>query len=100
MAFAAVVLLVVILPSELSASADVAGGLAFSVALVASVPFRRRAPVAAFAVVFVLCLSQLLVIDRPVAGDVVALVALYTVVAYGPGPWMGRRRRRACWSGQ
>ena len=68
---------------------DVAVGLAFSVALVACVPFRRRAPVAVFAAVSVLCLAQFAVLDRIVAGDVVALIALYTLVAYGPGTRLG-----------
>ena len=42
-------------------------GLAFSVALLACVPFRRRAPVAVFAAVSVLCLAQIAVLDRVVA---------------------------------
>lgn len=82
---AALLLLAFAAPSELTAESDVAAGLAFSVALLACVPFRRRAPVIAFAAVSVLCLAQLALLDRIVAGDVVALVGLYTVVAYGPG---------------
>lgn len=82
---AAAVLLVVVLPTEVGA-ADIALGLAFSLALVACLPFRRRAPAVAFAAVSVLCLVQLLVLDRPVGGDVVALIVLYTVVAYGRAP--------------
>ena len=64
-------------------------GLAFSVALLACVPFRRRAPVAVFVAVSVLCLAQFAVLDRIVAGDFVALIALYTLVAYGPGTRLG-----------
>jgi hypothetical protein len=82
---AGALLLVFVLPSELATTTDVVGGLAFSVALVACVPFRRRAPVAVFVVVSVLCLAQLAALDRIVAGDVVALIALYTLVAYGRG---------------
>ena len=81
---AGLLLVVFVLPSELAATTDVVAGLAFSVALVACVPFRRRAPVAVFVVVSVLCLAQLAVLDRIVAGDVVALIAVYTLVAYGP----------------
>jgi signal transduction histidine kinase len=33
-----------------------------------------------------LCLAQIALLDHAVAGDVVALIALYTLVAYGPGP--------------
>ena len=70
------------LPSDLAAESDVAAGVAFSVALLACVPFRRRAPVAAFVAVSVLCLAQLALLEHIVAGDFVALIALYTVVAY------------------
>jgi signal transduction histidine kinase len=84
----AALLLAFVLPNELAEETDVAAGLAFSVALVACVPFRRRAPVAVFAAVGALCLAQLAVLDRIVAGDVVALIALYTLVAYGPGTWI------------
>ncbi len=86
---AVVLLLAFVLPSDLSSDEDVVAGLAFSVALLATVPFRRRAPVAVFCAVSVLCLAQLAVLDHIVAGDVVALIAVYTVVAYGPGTWIG-----------
>ena len=32
-----------------------------------------------------ICLAQIALLDHIVAGDVAALIALYTVVAYGPG---------------
>ena len=83
---AAVILVAFVLPADLSADTGVATDLAFSVALVACVPFRRRAPVAVFAVVSALCLVQLAVLDHIVAGDVVALIALYTLVGHGPDP--------------
>jgi hypothetical protein len=86
---AGLLLFAFVLPSDLSSDEDVVADLAFSVALVATVPFRRRAPVAMFAAVSVLCLVQLGVLDHIVAGDVVALIAVYTVVAYGPGTWIG-----------
>jgi signal transduction histidine kinase len=82
---AVVLLLAFALPADVSAETGAAGDLAFSVALIACVPFRRLAPVAVFAAVSVICLVQLAVLDHIVAGDVVALIALYTVVAYGPG---------------
>jgi signal transduction histidine kinase len=65
------------------------GDLAFSLALLACVPFRRRDPVAVFAAVSLVCLVQLAVLEQSVAGDFVVLVALYTVVAYGPSPRLG-----------
>ena len=98
---AGLLLVAFVLPSDLAEESDVAVGLAFSVALLACVPFRRRAPVGVFVAVSVLCLAQFAVLDRIVAGDVVALIALYTLVAYGPGTRIGRhrdgvrRRRRA-----
>jgi signal transduction histidine kinase len=83
-------LLAFVIPSDLAVRSDtVAADLAFSLALVACVPFRRRAPVVVFAAVSVLSLVQLALLDHSVAGDVVALIALYTVVAYGPGPKIG-----------
>jgi signal transduction histidine kinase len=83
-------LLAFVIPSDLAVRSDtVAADLALSLALVACVPFRRRAPVVAFAAVSALCLVQLALLDHSVAGDVVALIALYTVVAYGPGPRIG-----------
>jgi signal transduction histidine kinase len=82
---AVLMFLVFVLPSDLAADTGVAGDLAFSVALLACVPFRRRAPVLVFVAVSVLCLAQLALLDHIVAGDCVALIALYTLVAYGPG---------------
>jgi signal transduction histidine kinase len=86
---AGVLLAAFVVPSELAEESDVGVGLGFSVALVACVPFRRRAPVGVFAAVSVLSLAQFAVLDRIVAGDVVALIALYTLVAYGPGTRLG-----------
>ena len=83
-------LLVLVLAIELTAATEIGWGVAFSAALVACVPFRRRAPVATFAAVCALCAAQLLVMDRPVSADVVALIVLYTVVAYGPGSRNGK----------
>jgi signal transduction histidine kinase len=85
-ALAALLLVAFVLPSDLASGA---GDLLFSVPLLACLPLRRRAPVAVFAAVSVLCLVQLAVLDHIVAGDVVALIALYTVVAYGPGRPVG-----------
>jgi signal transduction histidine kinase len=86
---AGLLLVAFVVPSELAEEGDVAVGLAFSVALLACVPFRRRAPVGVFAAVTVLCLAQFAVVDRIVAGDLIALIALYTLVAYGPGARLG-----------
>jgi signal transduction histidine kinase len=86
---AVVLLLAFVVPSDLAAETGAATDLAFSAALVACLPFRRRAPVVVFAVVSVLCLVQLAVLDHIVAGDVVALIALYTVVAYAPSARLG-----------
>jgi signal transduction histidine kinase len=77
------------LPSDLSAETDAGVDLAFSAALLACVPFRRRAPVAVFVAVSVLCLAQIALLDHVVSGNVVALIAVYTVVAYGPGTRIG-----------
>jgi signal transduction histidine kinase len=86
---ALLLLVAFVLPSDLSAETDAAVDLAFSVALLACLPFRRVAPVAVFVAVSVICLLQIALIDHAVAGDVVALIAVYTVVAYGPGTRIG-----------
>jgi signal transduction histidine kinase len=86
---ALLLLVVFVLPSDLSGEADHAIDLLFSVALLACLPLRRRAPVATFAAVSVICLVQIAVLDHVVAGDLVALIATYTVVAYGPGTRIG-----------
>jgi signal transduction histidine kinase len=78
----ALVLLAFVVPNDLGEPRDRMPGLAFSLALLATVPFRRRAPVATFAAVSLLCLTQLALIDRIVAGDLVALISVYTLVAY------------------
>lgn len=85
----AVALLALALPTDLAAPDDVLAGLAFSTALLACVPFRRRAPVAVFAAVSVICLIQLAVLDRLAGGDFVVMIAMYTIVAYGPGTRIG-----------
>ena len=78
-----------VLPGDLAAEPTRRVDLAVSVALLACVPFRRRAPVAMFAAVSVMCLAADRVARPAVAGDVVALIAVYTVVAYGPGTPVG-----------
>ena len=83
---AALLLLAFVVPSDLASDTNALVDLAFSTALVACVPFRRRAPVAAFVAVSVLSLTQLALLDHIVAGNVVALIALYTIVSYGPSP--------------
>jgi len=85
----AAVLLLFVVPADLASATNAAADLAFSLALLACVPFRRTASVAVFAAVSAICLVQLAVLDHIVAGDVVALGALYTVVAYGPGAAVG-----------
>ena len=47
---------------------------------------RRRAPVATFAAVMVLCAAELLLVDSFLAANAAALVALYTLVVYAPRP--------------
>ncbi len=78
-AWLAAALAVFVIPSDL---ADAPVNLLFSLPLLACVPLRRRHPVAVFVAVSVLCLVQIAALDHIVAGDVVALVALYTLVAY------------------
>jgi signal transduction histidine kinase len=82
----AALLLLFALPTDLSAPERPLLDLAFSFALLACVPFRRRAPVTVFVLVAVICLVQFAVLDHIVTGDFVALIALYTLVAYGPDP--------------
>jgi signal transduction histidine kinase len=82
---AGVLLVAFVAPSDLAAATDARVDLAFSVVLVACVPLRRRAPVAVFVAVGVVCAAQFALLDHLVAGDVVALIAIYTVVAYAPG---------------
>jgi signal transduction histidine kinase len=74
------------LPSDLAAPTDTVVDVAFSTALLACLPLRRRAPVAVFVAVAVICLAQIALLDHIVAGNVAALIALYTLVAYGPSP--------------
>jgi signal transduction histidine kinase len=86
----AAALLLFVVPADIAGeTGTVAADLAFSLGLIACVPFRRLAPVPVFAAVSVICLVQLALLDHIVAGDVVALIALYTVVAYGPGILVG-----------
>jgi signal transduction histidine kinase len=81
----AAVLLALSLGSLTSRESDAgAAGVVFSVLLIAPLPFRRRAPIAVFAVVMVICGVELLVVDEFLGANVAAMVALYTLVAYGP----------------
>jgi signal transduction histidine kinase len=86
---AALLLVAFVLPSDLTAGDRAGVDVLFSVALLACVPLRRRAPVATFVAVSVICLAQIAFLDHLVAGDVVALIAVYTAVAYGPGTLVG-----------
>jgi signal transduction histidine kinase len=88
-ALAAVLLVAFVLPSDLGNDTGVLVDVGFSVALLACLPLRRRAPSGVFAAVSVISLAQLALLDHIVAGDVVALIALYTVVAYAPRPALG-----------
>ena len=56
-----------------------------SLALVAPLAFGPRAPVAVFAAVMVMCGVQLAVTDHVLIADLAPLVALYYLVAHGPG---------------
>ena len=56
----------------------------FTVLLCAPLAVRRRAPVAMFAAVMVLCGAELLLVDSFLAANVAALIALYTLVVYAP----------------
>jgi signal transduction histidine kinase len=86
---ALLLLVAFVLPSDLTAEDRGDTDLAFSGALLACLPLRRRAPVATFVAVSVISLVQIALLDHVVAGDVVALIATYTVVAYGPGTHVG-----------
>ena len=61
-----------------------APGVIFSALLIAPLAFRRRAPVEVFALVMLACGGELLFVDEFLAANAAALVALYTLVAYGP----------------
>ncbi len=63
--------------------ADLAS-VAFTMALTVPLALRRRAPVAVFACVMLACGAELLVVDDLLAANTGALVALYTLIAYGP----------------
>jgi signal transduction histidine kinase len=63
--------------------------IAFAFLLVLSVPWRRVRPVLFALCVVVVCVLQIALTGQFVVADVVALIALYTVVAYGPGGWIG-----------
>ena len=58
----------------------------FTVLLCAPLVVRRRAPVAMFAAVMVLCGAELLLVDSFLAANAAALIALYTLVVYAPRP--------------
>jgi signal transduction histidine kinase len=55
-----------------------------SLALVATLPFGPRAPVAVFATVMATCLVQLALTEHVLVADLAPLVALYYLVAHGP----------------
>ena len=59
-------------------------GVVVSVLLIAPLPWRRRAPVEVFALVMLACGAELLLVDEFIGANVAALVALYTLMAYGP----------------
>ncbi len=61
-----------------------AGEVAATVLLVAPLALRRTAPVAMFAAVMLACGAELVLSDRFIAGNVAALLALYSLVAYAP----------------
>jgi len=62
-------------------------GTALSVAMVLPLLARRRHPGAVVLAVAALCLLQVVVLDQPVAGQVVVPVALYSLARYaGPVP--------------
>ena len=63
----AVLIVAFAVPNELGETSQRLAGVAFSLALAACVPFRRRAPVAVFVVVSVLCLVQFAVLDNHAA---------------------------------
>lgn len=70
-------------------SAGGTGAFLLNIALVAPLPWRRRAPVLVFAAVMLVCLAQLALVDDLLAGDYAALVALYTLFGYGPSRRLG-----------
>ena len=61
------------------------GEIVLSLALVAPLAFGPRAPVAVFAMVMATCVVQLVVTEHVLLADLAALVALYSLVAHGPG---------------
>jgi signal transduction histidine kinase len=61
-----------------------AADVVLTVLLVAPLVFRRRAPVAVFAIVMVACGAELLFLDEFIAANGAVLVALYTLVAHAP----------------
>ncbi len=85
-AVAGTVVLALFALSTLLGDASDAGmaGVVLSVALVAPLAVRRRAPVAAFAAVMIVCGLEPLFVDEFLAANVAALVALYSLVAYAP----------------
>jgi signal transduction histidine kinase len=58
--------------------------LVLTVLLTAPLAFRRRAPVAVFALVMLVCGVELLFVDEFIVANGGALVALYTLVAHAP----------------
>jgi signal transduction histidine kinase len=55
----------------------------FSLALVTPLFWARRAPVAVFALVMLICLAQFVTTDHVLAAQLAPLVAIYSLVAYG-----------------
>jgi signal transduction histidine kinase len=61
-----------------------AANLVLTVALIAPLALRRRAPVAVFAWSMLACGAELLLTDEFIAANAAVLVALYTLVAHAP----------------
>ncbi len=71
---------------------DTAGGVTGAVltfALVAPLPWRRSAPAAVFTLVMLACLAQVVLVDELLAADFAALIAVYTLIGYGPSRTLG-----------
>jgi signal transduction histidine kinase len=61
-----------------------AANVIITVALIAPLALRRRAPVAVFSWVMLACGAELLFVDEFIAANAGALVALYTLVVHAP----------------
>ncbi|MEV4060846.1 sensor histidine kinase [Nonomuraea dietziae] len=80
---AAVIFLITLGPGQVMATGDIRV-LAFQVALVAPLVWRRRAPLVAFCVIAAAAALQWAA-DVQLPADLTLLIALYTVAAYRPG---------------